>query len=256
MFKGLIKASGACVLFTGFSVAFAATNLDNFTGEYLPNLFSKQVLSITNNNNGLVANSKGQGTFNLIKKSATEFQLDGQPVTLSFSELKKHKFNEITLATPKGGLDYFRKSYLIDQYKKVAHNIRPNGLSDAILMDDFNAVKVLIDNGIDVHELDSRRRLGGVNGRKPLNWAAQKNDLDVIALLVISGADINGVNLSGYSPLHHAAEYDSVEAIELLIKLGADVNLKTKAGHTALEVAAMNNSAQSINILSANKTAD
>ncbi|MFC3094536.1 ankyrin repeat domain-containing protein [Alteromonas sediminis] len=254
MFKTLLKVSGAYILFSG--AAFAEPSPNNIIGEYLPSLFSERVLSITNDANGLMAHSKGQGAFKLIKKSHAEYQLDGPPVTLNFNGLENQKFNEVTLATPKGGVDYYRKSYLFKKYKEVAHNVRPNGLSDAILMDDFDAVKALIDKGIDIHELDTRRQLGGVNGRKPLNWAAQKNDLDVIALLVISGADINSTNLSGYSPLHHAAEYDAVEAIELLIKLGADVKLKTKAGHTVLEVAAMNKSAKSLGVLRANTSAE
>ena len=42
------------------------------------------------------------------------------------------------------------------QYATVATQVRPHGLSDAILKGDLSAAKVLIEKGIDVEEQDTR----------------------------------------------------------------------------------------------------
>ena len=249
MIKSLLKYSSLCVPLFISTASIAESQLNSFSGEFLPNLFSNRMLHISVEDKSLFAESKGQGKFKLEEIKSSQYKLGHTPVTLYFSELKNNKYAAITLATPKGKLEYFRKDNLIAKYKNESKKIRPNGLADAILMDDYDSAKALIEQGSDLHELDNRRGLGGKNGRKPLNWAAVKNDLDVLALLVVSGADINGVNLSGYTPLHHAAESNSIDSVKLLLKLGADVSLKTKSGHTVFEVATMNDHNEIMNLL-------
>lgn len=233
------------------SLSFAQDKLDHYTGEFLPNVLSQRVLNVTVDNNQLFAESKGQGKFALIEKGNNQFTLKGTPVIVSFTGKDGGAFNEIVLITPKGKLEYFRKSMLLAKYEESAQKVRKNGLSDAVLMNDLTSAKVLIEKGIDVHELDIRKKMAGRNGRKPLNWAAIEDNLGMISLLVISGAEINGTNLSGYTPLHHAAESNAVDALKLLIALGADGTLKTKKGHTAFDIAAMNNNKEMVDILSA-----
>jgi ankyrin repeat protein len=77
----------------------------------------------------------------------------------------------------------------------------------------------------------------GPNGRRPLNYAALRNDTAMITILLNAGADINLANRSGFTPLHHAAEAGSKEAATLLIARGAKLALSNKDGRTAEKIA-------------------
>jgi len=114
----------------------------------------------------------------------------------------------------------------------------PAVLADAVLAKDLASVRKLVEQGADIHGLDTRPDVAGANGRRPLNWAALKNDTKMIELLLELGADINRPNLSGFTPLHHAAEAGSVESIKLLLAKGADPKIKNKRGMTPAQVAA------------------
>jgi ankyrin repeat protein len=110
-------------------------------------------------------------------------------------------------------------------------------LWDAVIAGNVEEAMAAIDSGADVNALDLRGNTGGLNGRRPLNFAAQNDDTAMLEELLDAGAEIDGTNRSGYTPLHHAAEYGSTGAASLLLERGADATLKTKNGHTALEVA-------------------
>jgi ankyrin repeat protein len=113
----------------------------------------------------------------------------------------------------------------------------PAVLADAVLAKDLALVRKLIEQGADVHGLDTRPEVAGANGRRPLNWAALKHDTKMIELLLELGADIDRQNLSGFTPLHHAVEAQSVEAIKLLLARGADTTIENKRGQTPAEFA-------------------
>ena len=116
---------------------------------------------------------------------------------------------------------------------RFAPTVSPTRSSRATLA----AAKVLIEKGIDVEELDDRPEVAGSNGRRPLNWAALRNNTAMIELLLDAGAGINATNLSGFTPLHHAAEANAVEAAKLLIERGADLEHRNTNGQTPLEFA-------------------
>lgn len=119
-------------------------------------------------------------------------------------------------------------------------------LWDACKSGDIEAAKTAITNGADVNALDTR---GSKSGRKPLNWAAYYNHLEILKLLVEHNADINGQNITGFSPLHHAVESDNEQAVKLLLELGANQNSKNKRGKTPLDMAIANNQKNIISIL-------
>ena len=105
-------------------------------------------------------------------------------------------------------------------------------LHSAFALGDVAALKKAIDDGADVNAIDARTN---PNGRRALNWAAWYNHAEAIKELLKGGADINGVNLTGFTPIHHAAEAGSPEAARVLIEAGADVNLPSYAGETPLQ---------------------
>src|SRR6516225_7230495 len=90
--------------------------------------------------------------------------------------------------------------------------------------------------------------------RTPLMWAAYRNDVRMVRLLLKHGADPNQSTYFG-NPLSHACWNDSFEAAELLLSRGADVKARdTVANFTPLHWAAGTESGRSrlIKLLLAN----
>jgi hypothetical protein len=110
-------------------------------------------------------------------------------------------------------------------------------LWDAVIAGNVTEAIVSIRGGADVNGLDTRANVAGPNGRRPLNYAAVRNDAAVIRALLDAGANINSANRTGFTPLHHAAEAGSKEAATLLITNGANLTLRNKYGQTPEEVA-------------------
>src|SRR5436190_18979964 len=95
-------------------------------------------------------------------------------------------------------------------------------LWDAVIADDVTTAIAAIKAGADVNGLDTRANIAGPNGRRPLNYAAIRNDTAMITTLLNAGANINLANRSGFTPLHHAGEAGSKEAATLLIQSHAE----------------------------------
>jgi ankyrin repeat protein len=110
-------------------------------------------------------------------------------------------------------------------------------LWDAVIAGNVTEAIVSIRFGADVNGLDTRANVAGPNGRRPLNYAAIRNDTAMIRALLDAGANINSANPTGFTPLHHAGEAGSKEAATLLIANGANLTLRNKYGQTAEQVA-------------------
>lgn len=91
---------------------------------------------------------------------------------------------------------------------------------------------------------DLGRRLGHLDledkiGNKPLHWAAQGNQPEVVKFLLEQGSNINDINKSHHTALHYAVKGGFVDCVRELAmhpqKL--DVNIKDDEGNTALHVA-------------------
>ena len=80
------------------------------------------------------------------------------------------------------------------------------------------------------------------NGHTPLVLGILNNQTESVQLLCKLGANVNYTEdkIHGYRPLHFAAEQDDGEMIELLIGYGALLNAQTFTGCTPLHLAAMN----------------
>jgi adenylate cyclase len=110
-------------------------------------------------------------------------------------------------------------------------------LWDAVIAGDVDGALAAIKAGADVNGLDTRVQWAGPNGRRPLNYAAYRNDTAMIRALLRAGALIDAPNLSGFTPLHHASEAGSTEAAALLIAQGASLTVKNRRLQTPLETA-------------------
>jgi class 3 adenylate cyclase len=98
-------------------------------------------------------------------------------------------------------------------------------LWDAVIAGNVPGAIASIRAGADVNGLDTR---SNPNGRRPLNYAAIRNDTAMISALLDAGANINSANLTGFTALHHAAEAGSKEAAVLLVARGANLSLRNR----------------------------
>ena len=73
-----------------------------------------------------------------------------------------------------------------------------------------------------------------------LHVACEKNDEQVVQLLVKHGAHINACDVDGFTPLHLAAIYGNLQVVKKLVELKADVNLTTADGKDAADYAQLN----------------
>lgn len=98
-----------------------------------------------------------------------------------------------------------------------------------------------------------RPRGGGCadgHGNTPLHWAAFKNEVDCVSLLLKFNADPNArAHPSGWTPLHDAAYSNSRESIALLISSGAEVDARANSGATPLCFAAQEDAAGAAQLL-------
>ncbi len=89
---------------------------------------------------------------------------------------------------------------------------------------------------------DPNKELGG---RLPLHSAVRSKKIEMVKLLLASGATVNGVakgaskhhGQEGSTALHTAFQCHNYEAAELLIKRGADITARNKHGKTVLHEA-------------------
>jgi ankyrin repeat protein len=84
------------------------------------------------------------------------------------------------------------------------------------------------------------------DGMAPLHWAADRNHLGILKLLLsLVGEDaavaktrLNMRDQNGDTPLHYAVLSESAEAATLLLQLGADAHLENEDGETPATLAA------------------
>jgi len=70
--------------------------------------------------------------------------------------------------------------------------------------------------------------------------AVARQDLEILVLLISSGADVNLKNDLGNTVLYYASKYGLADIVNILIFSGADVNIKNIQGKTALSIAKKN----------------
>ena len=118
-----------------------------------------------------------------------------------------------------------------------------------IYLNDFEAVKFLVDHGVDVNKLDFA-------GKTPLVRAIYTAWAKGIEFLLEHGADINKQIHNGKTPLMIALKITWDDTIfKLILEHCADVNIKNKKGNTALHYAASTCNENTIRLI-ADKVAD
>lgn len=69
-----------------------------------------------------------------------------------------------------------------------------------------------------------------------LHWACNFSNIEVAKLLLVSGVEVNNVNLEGQTSLHLACESNNIEMIQLLLSEGADTKMKDIRGKIPKDV--------------------
>jgi hypothetical protein len=231
--------------------AQAADNLAGYAGRYSGFSGSPNYIDVTAQDGVLRFQPTGQSPVPATAQPDGKFKLDGTPIEVEFHRNNAGAVEAFTYTQGGPPTRLTRVEVLDAQYAAVATTVRPHGLSDAVLKGDLAAAKALIDKGIDVEELDTRPGIAGQNGRRPLNWAALRNNTAMLELLLDAGADINAKNLSGFTPVHHAVEGNAIDALKLLIAKGADLTLRNGAGLTPLDFAVAANRTAAYEVLKA-----
>ncbi|MBF0386862.1 MAG: ankyrin repeat domain-containing protein [Candidatus Omnitrophica bacterium] len=97
---------------------------------------------------------------------------------------------------------------------------------------DLNKCKELIEQGFSVNQFNDM-------AKTPLHYAAEKEQPEVVKLLIASGADVNAHDVSriGNTPLREVAATCSYEMAKLLIDLGANPTIPGWMQLTALHQA-------------------
>ncbi|KPP66106.1 myotrophin-like, partial [Scleropages formosus] len=82
---------------------------------------------------------------------------------------------------------------------------------------------------------DVNRTLEG--GRKPLHYAADCGQADVLEFLLSKGADVNAHDKHGITPLLSATYEGHLACVRILLEKGADKTRKGPDGRCAFEAA-------------------
>ncbi|XP_008119982.1 myotrophin isoform X1 [Anolis carolinensis] len=80
---------------------------------------------------------------------------------------------------------------------------------------------------------DVNRTLEG--GRKPLHYATDCGQLEILEFLLLKGADINAPDKHNITPLLSAVYEGHVSCVKLLLSKGADKTVRGPDGLTAFE---------------------
>ncbi|WP_447637277.1 ankyrin repeat domain-containing protein [Flavobacterium microcysteis] len=88
----------------------------------------------------------------------------------------------------------------------------------------------------------------------PLCQAIAKGDVETVKRMIEFGTDVNATS-NGMTPLMFAARYNKVEIVKLLLASGAKVNTKDEKGFTALKHAELSNATEAAEVIKTHKKA-
>jgi len=149
-------------------------------------------------------------------------------------------FDNLFSSIPKSIYNFIEDGNIneIRNYLKGAKDLNSNFKLESLLYyaidncenDYFNTIELLINNGADINSHHSKLL------ETPLHrlCARIKPRMDVIAMILEKGADVNAINISGKTPLFYCNFNYSVELLNLLVKYGVDINIKNKYKNTIL----------------------
>jgi hypothetical protein len=120
--------------------------------------------------------------------------------------------------------------------------IDSTALAQAVQRDNRELIKILLDAGADVNEKNH-------SGLTALMYVSDDTSIEVVGDLMAAGAKVDLKDDEGKNALHHAASYDNAEALQALIDAGASVDATDESGRTALMIAAQEGNEDNVTAL-------
>jgi ankyrin repeat protein len=115
--------------------------------------------------------------------------------------------------------------------------------ADAAMRGDREAVRSALARKADVNAAQ-------IDGSTALHWAVERDDVEIVDLLIRAGARVTARTREGVAPLQLAATNGNGPMIDRLLKAGADSNAAlTPAGDSALMMAARTGKTDAIRVL-------
>ena len=115
-------------------------------------------------------------------------------------------------------------------------------LIDATRSEDVGAVRALLKQRVNVNATTA-------DGVTALHWAAQRNNLPLVDLLITAGANVKASNRYNITPLYHAALNGNTAMMTRLLDAGADANGASHEGQTMLMTAALAGKPDAVRLL-------
>lgn len=118
----------------------------------------------------------------------------------------------------------------------------------ACFFGNLDTARMLILAGSSVHDQSANSM-----ANKPLHAAAAGGNLEIVALLLASGADVNARQHAGYAPLHAAAAAGNEAMVRLMLAYQADPVAGTEKGETPISMARDKGQAHVVELLESAK---
>ena len=148
---------------------------------------------------------------------------------LSFTSMNRQGVTALSIAIKEGLTDTAR--FLIENGALLSTTSGYNEISTAVKNEDIEMVKLLLEKGVDINQIDEK-------GVSLLHIAINNLDLDLVSLLIYSGADLYQLYKNKFSALQLSIRVDSFEISKLLLENGANPNQLDSRGFTSLHLAA------------------
>jgi len=185
-----------------------ATNLPiHLTGEWCLN---KQVFDDDVSHKGEIWNFSADNkyTFNGLGEDPFEIQEDKIKMT-HFGTLEVLEISEDEMVAKIYSTYYFTKSKCSEETQKA---IKLTRLNNSIITNDIEAVKKLIDEGVDVSKKDTRSAIQST----PLMVAIREENIPMIKLILLEKPDLTVKNFVDKTAMHYAKLTKSREIQELI----------------------------------------
>ncbi len=243
--------------------ANAASHGKKEVADYLLSLGTASIHEKDNFGNSILAQAAMQGQLDAVK----DFHQRG----LKIDEPNRHGITPLALAANYGRLNVIQ--YLVENKADVnsKNKVGITSLEGAVRGGHLDSVKFMVDNGADLNPtMDQGKTMltvaaqadhvevakylvqqgldvnvfinPGVNllrekGDSLISWAAEKNDDELVCMLIERGADFRTASKHGQSLQVWAVENEHHKVLEAMVERGLDVKATDADGKTLLQIA-------------------